>query len=64
MWKFPASRKLICGMGKRFYGISASSNIGGEQQQVAVNYMMQAIEEKIQKNIEMREIVNHKLLSF
>jgi hypothetical protein len=69
MWKLPASRKFICGMGKRFYGISGSSNIGGteeqqQKQQVAVNFMMQAIEEKIQKIVEMREKVNHKLLFF
>jgi hypothetical protein len=61
MWKLPASRKFICGMGKRFYGISGSSNIGGteEQQQLqfALNSRMQAIEEKMQKIVEVSDII-------
>jgi hypothetical protein len=61
MWKLPASRKLICGMGKRFYGISGSSNIGGteeqQRQQVALNLRMQAIEEKMQKIVQLRDKV-------
>jgi hypothetical protein len=68
MWKLTASRKFITGIGKRFYGVSGSSNIGGteeqRQQQVAVNFMMRAIEEKIQKIVQMREKVNHKFISF
>jgi hypothetical protein len=60
MWKLPASRKFITGMGKRFYGISGSSNIVGaeqQQQQAAVNLLMQAIEDKMQKIVEMRDKV-------
>jgi hypothetical protein len=48
-------------MGKRFYGISGSSNIGGteeqQQQQFALNLKVQAIEEKMQKIVQMREKV-------